>query len=185
MISNVVEGGKPRNGWYGRSASLSLEDIEKIPEGPQRNEAMGTWKRVQEELTYFNYWEEHPNLTADEARYWIAWIIVEADLEDRFTEAEQVLQKLIESHRAAHRTQNDLEAAKQRENGLGITKWMDRTERKGHRLLIDLLLKQNKLEQAKAAACDYAKLHTGHITVKLLSKKGLLDQSDPECSSSE
>ena len=169
MVSNVLKkDGKPRNGWYGQLTSL--QDIEKMPEGPARDEAMGTWKMVQEELTYFEYLEKHPNLTADETRYWIAWII-KADLKDRFAEAEENLRQLIELRRADRRTQTDLEAAKQCEYGAGITRWMDRTERKAHLLLIDLLLEQNKLESAKAAASDYAKLHAGHVTVAIAEGK--------------
>ena len=74
------------------------------------------------------------------------------------------------SQRAARRTQKDLKAAKEHKYGAGITEWMDRTERKGHLLLIDLLLEQNKVEEAKTVAADYAKLHAGHVTVEWLSK---------------
>ena len=59
---------------------------------------------------------------------------------------------------------------------------MGRTERKGQLLLIDLLLEQNKVEEAKTVAADYAKLHAGHVTVELLKDRvkttqAMLDQS--------
>ena len=168
-LSNVTKKGRPRNGWYG--AMPSRGNIDAMPKGKGRQEWEEVWKRMQEELVYFEYLEKHPNYTADEARYWIAWIIIQADLKDRMAEAEQVLRQVIEARRAELRTKSDNDAAGKVKYGEGITKYMDRTERKTHLFLIGLLLKQGKLDAAKATTSDYAKLHAGHDSVGVLVKR--------------
>ena len=172
VVSNVMRGGRPRRGWH--NWLPSLEKIKKM--GKAGEDEMRRWRRVQEELCYWKYWKEHPNLTRDEARYWIAWIIIKGDLRDRFPEAEQNLRQLVELRRPkdARRTPRDQEAARRREHGTGITRWMFRTERKAHLFLIEWLVYQKKFDFAKAAASDYAKLHAGHSTVARYSKQGLL-----------
>ncbi len=178
MLSNVTKQGHPRKGWYGSMPSQA--QVEAMPEGKGPEDGERALGQMWKELAYFEYWSASPNWTEDEARCWIAWIIVKADLAERMAEAEQVLRQVIESRRPELRTRADSEAAGKVEYGEGITKYMDRTERKAHLFLIDLLLKQGKLDAAKTAASDYAKLHAGHTSVDVLAKKGLLENSKGE-----
>ena len=49
---------------------------------------------------YLIYLESHPHLTVDEARYWIAFIILKTDLrESRYLEAIQILQEVINKYK--------------------------------------------------------------------------------------
>lgn len=168
MISNVTRRGEQRDGWH--ENLVSREQIEQM-EGQGKQDWLRTWQLVQEHLTYFEHWEEHPNLTADEARYWIAWIIMEANLQNRYNEAEGVLGQIIEVRREQRRTQMDFQAAQQAEYGDGINQFMHRTERRSHRLLIDLLLKQDMVDAARVAAQDYARLHEGHPSVEVVLER--------------
>ena len=168
--SGVAKDGHLRPGWYGDPDNRCLEDIQQLPDRPDRDEKMRTWQNVERELTYFEYGEREPNLTADEARYWIAWIILNGDAKERFAEAKRALQELIEARRPERRTLRDLTVAKELEYGEGITKWMYRTERRAHWLLIDLYMAQEREAPAKAAAEDYLSLHAGHRSCGQLAR---------------
>jgi hypothetical protein len=160
------------DGWYGKVPSK--EQIEAMPKGPSRDDWENTKKLMSTQLTYFEYLTAHPNWTEDEARYWIAWIIDQAGLKERMGEAEKVLKEVVELRRPEMRTKADLAAAKDLPNGEDITKYMNRTERKAHLYLIELLLKQGKTDAAKASAVDYTVIHSGHPSVDSLVKRGLV-----------
>jgi len=174
MLTDVVKGGGRRNGWYGNI--LTEERIMAIPVEKGRDEWLRIRERSLKQLAYFEYWEAHPNWTEDEARYWIAWIIIKGDLKERMGEAEQVLRQIIQ---AEQRTKSDREAASKVPYGEGIVTYMDRTERKAHLLLIDLLLQEGKSDAAREAASDYVRLHDGHpseeIVVRELVRKGVIN----------
>jgi len=173
MFSNVRKDGSPSSGWF--PAELTEEQIAAIPKGKSRDEWEPGYTYRQEVLAYFEYWTEHPNWTEDEARYWIAWIIMQAGVKERMGEAEKVLRQVIDSYRTEPRTKIDKDAAKQRPYGEGITKYMERTELRAHWLLMELLQKEGKLDAVKAEATDYVKLHEGHDSVNDV-RKFILDK---------
>jgi|GEM_PF-4788262 len=162
MISNMTKAGKPREGgWFGRIPSL--QDIEKIPEGPRRDMAMERSAMVEERLAYFEHWEKYPNLTSEEAHYWIAKIIIYAGLTDRYDEAIKNLQTIVHTHRADKRAEIDFREGK-KQNGRLIWRRLLRTERKSHVELIDLYMKTQNFSQAAQYAQEYVALHKGHKT---------------------
>jgi tetratricopeptide (TPR) repeat protein len=126
-------------------------------------------------MPYMGYAAQHPNLTADEAKYWIAQIILHAKLEARYAEAEKVLREVIESHRRDQRTLQDLQAAKRMDNEL-IAKRLLRPERLAHYLLIGTLKRRGDMEAAQREAQDFARLHAGHRDVEAVRSMGLLPQ---------
>jgi tetratricopeptide (TPR) repeat protein len=168
MISSLKRGktknGEPRtNGWFGRYVP-SLQEIEKMPESPHRKNTISLAIRHHEKLTYFKHLDEYPNLTADEARYWIAKIIIYAKLTDRYDEAISNLQKVVNAHKVDKRAEIDLFESK-KTNGRLIWERFPRTERKSHVEIIDLYMKMQDFSKAKEAAEDYISLHKGHVSV--------------------
>lgn len=169
MISNVTKAGNPRNGgWFGRVPSL--QDIEKMPTGQRRDVAMEQWAMVQGRQTYFEHWEKNPNLTSEEARYWIAKIILYAGFKDRYNEAINNLQNVVKAHRADKRAEIDfLEGKKQ--NGQLIWSKLLRTERTCHVELIDLYMKMRDFSEAKQSAEEYLSLYKDHATCYEVHRK--------------
>ena len=117
-----------------------------------REEGGTAWEKI----TYFEYLEKNPHLTRDEAKYWIAWIIIVADLRDRFPEAQRNLKEVVDAHRKTGRTAKDMEAAKGL-NGAKIGKRIVRSERKCHQLLIRFYLKQGNEAEARIALADLSR----------------------------
>lgn len=169
MLSNVTKAGKPRNdGWFGRIPSL--QDIEKKPEGPSRDMAMKRLAMAQERLTYFEHWEKYPNLTSEEARYWIAKIILYAELTDRYNEAINNLQNVVKAHRTDKRAEIDFLEGKN-QNGQLIWSKLLRTERTCHVELIDLYLKMRDFSGVTQSAEEYLSLHKDHATCYEVHRK--------------
>jgi hypothetical protein len=160
MLSDIIKDGKSTNyGWYGRV--LSPQEIdEKIPE-PARKSEMSTWTMVQEVLTYFKHWEKYPNLTSEEARYWIAKIIIYAGLKDRNDEAIKNLKEVIKTHQADKRAETDLLESKKQYGSLIVTKFR-RTEQECHYLLIKTHLDNKEYSNAATAAEDYLSTYEGY-----------------------
>jgi tetratricopeptide (TPR) repeat protein len=168
MLSDIIKDGKSTNyGWYGRV--LSPQEIEKIPE-PARKSEMGTWTMVQEELTYFEHWEKYPNFTAEEARYWIAKIIIEAGLKDRYDEAIKNLQEVIKTHQADKRVETDLLESKKQNGNLILTKF-PRTERNCYHLLIKTCLDKKDYKNAAVNAESYLSIYEGYPTYKEIQRE--------------
>lgn len=135
----------PRTSWFG-------------DESPK--EHRGTAWEV---LTYFSYLDEHPNLTADEALYWIGWIIVEGQVSDRYDEARRNFEKVIAKYRTQRRAQGDVTAAEQMTDPL--LRDIARTEMKSYLLLLRLLEIQNKREEFVKACADFSEVFQGHSVV--------------------
>ncbi len=148
---NVTRAGEPCDSWFS------------LP--PEERGLSHGWKTVK----YMAYLEQHPNSTADEAHYWIAWIIARMQLQHRYPEAEKLLTGMIEAHRAERRTEKDAQAAESLHNDI-ITEMMSRPERASHQLLIELYLLQGDHAKAKAAIADYLVLHKGHASCEGVSR---------------
>jgi hypothetical protein len=96
---------------------------------------------------------------------WVAWIIREGKLADRYAEAEKSLHDVIDRHRNAKRVQANMKAAKEIKNRL-IEAYLLRTELKSHQLLIYLYNQQEQFDKMNAAIDDYVQLYKGHSSCK-------------------
>jgi len=99
-------------------------------------------------MEVLDHLQEHPNKTADEAKYWIAWIIVKAELADRYDEAETLLRELSQLYAEENRPEKDAAAAKELENPL-IAK-LPRVETNARTLLVELKEKEFMSKNPKA-----------------------------------
>lgn len=109
--------------------------------------------------SYMTYAFEHPNYTADEAKCWIAFIILLTKNEQRYQEAEKLLRSVIARHTdadsgsiIASRPQADLEAARQLVNAQILS--LPRSECHAYTHLIALLKKMGKHAAAEKAAAE-------------------------------
>jgi hypothetical protein len=169
MLSDTTKDGRSTNyGWYGRLFSPQ-EIEEKIPE-PARKSELGIWTAAQEELTYFEHWEKYPNLTADEARYWIAKIIIYAGLDNRFNEAITNLQEVIMTHRKDKRAETDLLESQKQYGNLILTKF-HRTEINCYDLLIKTYLDKKDYKNAAINAENYLSSYEGYPTYKEVQRE--------------
>jgi hypothetical protein len=113
------------------------------------------------EFRYLEYLWQHPNLTADQARITIAWIL-SRQRRDRLAEAERLLREVVDSHRDQGRTQADLEAGAAAGFRELVRSGLVRSERLAHHHLIDLLVSQGKLDEGRREVEAYKRLHAGH-----------------------
>jgi hypothetical protein len=115
-----------------------------------------------------DYLSEHYNRVGDEAKLWIAKIIIDAKLDQRNAEAETLLRGVVAAHRDGKQTLADLEAAKQlKSEAIGTV--LPRPERAAQALLIDLLKKEGKSQAAASEVQAYADQNKGHPSVKTIT----------------
>jgi hypothetical protein len=111
-----------------------------------------TTQHMRNVARYMEYVSEHPNYTADEAKLWIAWIILKTGNKPRYQEAEDLLRSVIARHQDAARTQADLKAAKRLGNP-EITRLV-RSEGSAYQWLIPLLKRMGKDKAAAEASAE-------------------------------
>jgi len=120
-------------------------------------------------IEYLDYLQAHPNKTADEAKYWIAWIIMQARLKDRYPEAERLLQELKQQHADSNRSQDDVKAAKELKNSL--VKRLPRVEQDASAMLVELLERTGKKSEALTEAKQAAERYKGTPFTKWANEK--------------
>lgn len=108
---------------------------------------------------YLNYYEQAPSKTADEARYWIAKIILSTDLKNtRYNEAIQIMEGVIQKYRSNRRVVEDLSKIETQPFYV-IPK---RTEFKCHLLLLKVYREGKKYLDLASTAEDFISLYEGH-----------------------
>lgn len=108
---------------------------------------------------YLNYYEQAPNKTADEARYWIAMTILSTDLKNtRYNEAIQIMEGVIQKYRSNRRVVEDLTKIETEPFNV-IPK---RTEFKCHLLLLKVYREGKKYLDLASTAEDFISLYEGH-----------------------
>jgi len=115
-------------------------------------------------IAYFEYLEANPNKTADEAKYWIARIILWAELEDRYDEAVRNLREVVEAHRKYNRSAKDVAAVTRFPQDRYLRRAIldHRTEVKCHARLFETYMRWEDYAKAKETAEDFLSLHDGH-----------------------
>jgi len=120
--------------------------------------------RTWEILSYFSHLNQHPNFTVDEAHYWIAWIIIEGKIKDRYAEAEEHLNAIITKYKDEKRVQKDVAASKALNNPEILR--LERTEMKSYILLLQHYEREGQNDKFLKGVADYAKMFQDHPTVK-------------------
>jgi len=116
-----------------------------------------------ESFVYLNYLEKEPHNTADEAKYWIAKIILKIDLRgSRYQEAVRNLKEVVEKHRFQNRASKDLVAAGTLK--CALLKLLVRTEHKCHLLLIKAYFDKEDYVNVTTTAEDFLSINNGHPT---------------------
>ncbi len=173
-LPNKSKDGKVLDGWFGKL--LPLEEVDRMEPGPKRKYYEELWRGAGAVEAYFKRLKAEPNTTADEAKYWIAWIIIKSGQTDRLPEAEKVLGEVISARQAAKRVAADLAVAKSERFGDTIKAYMARTEMKAHILLLETMDAQGRQADAKTSAKVFASLYPERVArTDWFQRKGWVD----------
>ncbi len=135
-------------------------DGKRLPRTPLEERPTGLTGKM---FVYLEYLEKEPHKTADEAKYWIAKIILSTDLKDtRYEEAIRNLQEVVEKYKNP-----DLKRSAKDFAAIGNFKdpffsGLMRAEQKCQHLLIKAYLAKKEYSKAADNAEDYLSVYEGH-----------------------
>ena len=132
---------------------------------PREPRAYQPYKR----FVYFRYLEANPHKTVDEARYWIAKVILSTDLKKtRFDEAVSNLKLVVDKYNTPEkkRTVKDMNALSKLPEETIKLNWIDRAEIRCHERLILAYMEAKDYVNAAKEADIFLERYHGHPRTK-------------------